>query len=152
MQSLSVPLLTFGGSGDTFTPAEWNIYVTNEHASSAQKALVVLQGGDHYMLGDKCSVMPWLSEIGLAFICSDPVWDMDRAHDLINQRDEAVCRCLRTARDIKTGEIFTREMIDVLRPATPGAIRPDQVSRVVGTLAIKDIPSGKELRWVDLGE
>jgi N-acetylneuraminate synthase len=43
-------------------------------------------------------------------------------------------------------------MIDVLRPATPGAIRPDQVNKVIGTRAIKDLPAGKELRWVDLGE
>ena len=25
-----------------------------------------------------------MSEMGLDFLCSDPVWDMDRAHDLIN--------------------------------------------------------------------
>src|SRR4030043_532652 len=31
-------------------------------------------------------------------------------------------RCLRASRDIKSGEVFTREMIDVLRPATPEAI------------------------------
>lgn len=61
-------------------------------------------------------------------------------------------RCLRASRDIRSGEVFTREMIDVLRPATPGAIRPDQVFQVVGTRALKDIPMGKELRWTDLGE
>jgi len=43
-------------------------------------------------------------------------------------------------------------MIDVLRPATPGAIRPDQVNRVIGTRALTAIPFGKEIRWVDLGE
>jgi hypothetical protein len=42
-------------------------------------------------------------------------------------------RCLRAARDIRPGKTITREMIAVLRPATPGAI-------------------GKELRWTDLGE
>ena len=36
-------------------------------------------------------------------------------------------RCLRAARDIKAGETFTREMIDVLRPATPGAILPPYI-------------------------
>ena len=61
-------------------------------------------------------------------------------------------RCLRASRDIRAGEVFTREMIDMLRPATPGAIRPDQVYQVVGTRALKDIPMGKELRWTDLGE
>jgi len=60
-------------------------------------------------------------------------------------------RCLRAARDIKAGEVFTREMIDVLRPATPGAIMPYEVEAVIGTRALADIPDGKELRWTDLG-
>jgi len=60
-------------------------------------------------------------------------------------------RCLRAARDISAGEVFTRAMIDVLRPATPGAIKPDQVQNVIGTKALSDLPMGKELRWTDLG-
>ncbi|MBN2147138.1 MAG: N-acetylneuraminate synthase family protein [Anaerolineales bacterium] len=60
-------------------------------------------------------------------------------------------RCLRAAREIKAGEIFTREMIDVLRPATPGAIKPSEIAAVIGTRALQDIPFGKELRWTDLG-
>ena len=42
-------------------------------------------------------------------------------------------RCLRAARDIKAGEILTREMIDVLRPAPMDAIMPYELERVVGT-------------------
>ncbi|GAB4540179.1 MAG: N-acetylneuraminate synthase family protein [Anaerolineales bacterium] len=60
-------------------------------------------------------------------------------------------RCLRAAREIKAGEVFTRDMIDVLRPATPGAIKPDQIQNVVGTKALVDMPYGKELRWTELG-
>lgn len=60
-------------------------------------------------------------------------------------------RCLRAARDIRPGEVFTRDMIDVLRPATPGAILPSEINAVVGTRALSDIPAGKELRWTDLG-
>jgi sialic acid synthase SpsE len=69
-----------------------------------------------------------------------------------NEQDTQVVqrRCLRAARDIKAGETFTREMIDVLRPATPGAIKPDQIPAVIGTKAITDLPTGKELRWTDL--
>jgi N-acetylneuraminate synthase len=59
-------------------------------------------------------------------------------------------RCLRAAQEIKAGEELKREMIDVLRPATPGAIKPDQIKEVIGTHAAVDIPSGKELRWTDL--
>jgi N-acetylneuraminate synthase len=60
-------------------------------------------------------------------------------------------RCLRAARDIKAGEVFTREMIDVLRPATPGAIKPDQIKNVIETKALHDFKYGQELRWTDLG-
>ncbi len=59
-------------------------------------------------------------------------------------------RCLRAARDIKAGEILTRDMIDVLRPNTPGAIQPWEIDQVIGTKALVDIPKGKELRWTDL--
>ena len=70
-----------------------------------------------------------------------------------NEQDTQVVqrRCLRAAREIQAGETFTREMIDVLRPATPGAIKPDQIPNVIGTKAIHDMPMGKELRWTDLG-
>jgi len=70
-----------------------------------------------------------------------------------NEKDTQVVqrRCLRAARDIKAGEVLTREMIDVLRPATPGAIKPDQILNVIGTRALADMPTGKELRWTDLG-
>jgi sialic acid synthase SpsE len=60
-------------------------------------------------------------------------------------------RCLRAGRDIRAGEVFTREMVDVLRPAAPGAIQPYEVDAVIGTQAIVDIPFGKELRWTMLG-
>lgn len=70
-----------------------------------------------------------------------------------NEQQTAIIqrRCLRAARNIKAGEIFTREMIDVLRPAVPGAIKPYEIPQVVGTRALLDIPLGKELRWTDLG-
>ena len=56
-------------------------------------------------------------------------------------------RCLRAARDLKAGEVLTREMIDVLRPATPGAILPDHIQAVIGMKLLEDAPYGKELRW-----
>jgi len=70
-----------------------------------------------------------------------------------NELETAVVqrRCLRAARDIGAGEVFTREMIEVLRPATPGAIKPDRIPNVLGTRALRDLPLGIELRWTDLG-
>jgi N-acetylneuraminate synthase len=71
-----------------------------------------------------------------------------------NEKDTSIVqrRCVRAARDIKAGELITREMLDVLRPATPGAIKPADVQSVVGTHALKDFPFGIEIRWTDLGE
>jgi sialic acid synthase SpsE len=70
-----------------------------------------------------------------------------------NEKDTAVVqrRCLRAAREIKAGEVFTREMIDVLRPAIPGAIKPCEIQDVIGTKALHDFKLGQELRWTDLG-
>lgn len=70
-----------------------------------------------------------------------------------NEQDTKVVqrRCLRAAREIKAGEVFTREMIDVLRPAAIGAIKPHEINNVIGTKALTDMPLGKELRWTELG-
>jgi N-acetylneuraminate synthase len=61
-------------------------------------------------------------------------------------------RCLRPGRHINQGEVLSREDITVLRPATPGAIYPYEINQVIDTKALVDIPAGKELRWIDLGE
>jgi len=61
-------------------------------------------------------------------------------------------RCLRAARDIQAGETFTREMIDVLRPAEAGAITAVELEAVLGTRALRPIPKGEALRWTMLGE
>jgi len=60
-------------------------------------------------------------------------------------------RCLRAARDIKAGEVMTREMIDVLRPATPGAIMPYEIYAVIGTKALQGLEAGQGLRWIHFG-
>ncbi len=60
-------------------------------------------------------------------------------------------RCLRAARDIQSGEQLTVDMIEALRPATPGAIPPHEIETVIGARALVDIPAGKELRWLELG-
>jgi len=61
-------------------------------------------------------------------------------------------RCLRAARDIEAGETFTREMIDVLRPAEKGAIAAGDLDAVVGTKALRPIVKGEALCWTMLGE
>lgn len=62
-----------------------------------------------------------------------------------NEQDTVIIqrRCLRAAREIHAGEVLTREMIDVLRPAPPEAIMPYDLSRVIGLKATREIFSGK---------
>jgi N-acetylneuraminate synthase len=69
-----------------------------------------------------------------------------------NEKDTSVIqrRCIRAATDIPAGAQITRDMLDVLRPATPGAIKPDQIDNVIGTHAVNSIPAGREIRWTDL--
>jgi N-acetylneuraminate synthase len=61
-------------------------------------------------------------------------------------------RCLRAGRDIQAGEVLTRDLIDILRPADKGAILPYEVERAVGAVALVDIPAGEARRWTLLGE
>jgi N-acetylneuraminate synthase len=70
-----------------------------------------------------------------------------------NEQDTVVIqrRCLRAARDIQRGETIIREMIDVLRPATQGAIMPYDIEDLIGLKTIEQIPSGQELRWTQFG-
>ena len=70
-----------------------------------------------------------------------------------NEKETVVLqrRCLRAARDIKADEVITGEMVDVLRPAAPGAIPPKEIDVVVGTKAAVDIPAGEALLWTMLG-
>jgi len=69
-----------------------------------------------------------------------------------NEKDTYVVqrRCLRASREIKAGEVFTREMIEILRPATPGALMSWDMDQVIGMKARRDLPFGKDLRWTDL--
>jgi N-acetylneuraminate synthase len=60
-------------------------------------------------------------------------------------------RCLRAARDVLPGEVITREMIDVLRPATQGAIMPYEIDDLLGLKALERISAGQELRWSQFG-
>jgi N-acetylneuraminate synthase len=71
-----------------------------------------------------------------------------------NEKDTYVVqrRCLRAARDVTAGEAFTAEMIEILRPATPGALMSWDLNQVIGMKARTDLPFGKDLRWTDLEE
>lgn len=82
--AIKVPTMILVGSLDRFIPPEYNVFPRYHDLGSLDKSLVVFDGADHMMFANSCDTSPWLIDIGAFMACSDPVWDMDRAHDLIN--------------------------------------------------------------------
>lgn len=71
-----------------------------------------------------------------------------------NESETAVIqrRCVRAGRDLKAGEKLTREMLDVLRPAIPGAVKPNEITALIGRTLKRDLPYGKEISFSDVSD
>jgi predicted dienelactone hydrolase len=81
LADLSVPMLTLYGSLDEYGP--W-LSPAYELAGSSRKGEVVFENAGHEVFINRCDTTPWLVAAELTFLCTDEVWDMDRAHDLTN--------------------------------------------------------------------
>ena len=70
-----------------------------------------------------------------------------------NERDTVVIqrRCLRAARNLKSGDTLSAGDLEALRPAPADSIHPYEISRVVGRKLARDIPQGDYPKWTDLG-
>ncbi len=84
LAGIEIPILMMNGGGDMTVAPEWSVIPTWEHTASTQKAMLLLDDADHGAFASSCDKNPMPLEIGWFAGCSDPVWDMDRAHDLIN--------------------------------------------------------------------
>jgi len=84
LASITIPVMAIGGTSDTGTPYAWGTQLTFDHVSSSNKILVGLENAEHMVFGSTCEALPFFTEIGFYEMCSDPVWDMNRAHDLVN--------------------------------------------------------------------
>lgn len=82
LAEITIPVMALGGTADTGTPYEWGAQPTYEYTSSGTKALVTFEDAEHMIFGATCEALPFFTEIGFDAYCSDPVWDMERAHDL----------------------------------------------------------------------
>ena len=69
-----------------------------------------------------------------------------------NEKETALVqrRCLRAAAAIPAGQTISRDMIDVVRPATADSIRPPEIDAVLGTKTAVDIARGEALTWTML--
>ncbi len=82
LKRITIPTLLMVGTNDVFGSydAFTSIY---ENLSSVQKGLTVFENADHMFPMGGC--LPWFQEHQAQGFCgSDAVWDMERAHDLIN--------------------------------------------------------------------
>jgi len=84
LANITIPVMAIGGTADTGTPFAWGSQPTYDHVSSANKILFGLENAEHMVFGNSCEATPFFAEIGFYDMCADPVWDMDRAHDLVN--------------------------------------------------------------------
>lgn len=84
LAEITIPIMALGGTADTGTPFAWGTNPTYEYISSTTKARVAFEDAEHMIFGATCEDLPWFTEIGFDAYCSDPVWDMEHAHDLIN--------------------------------------------------------------------
>ena len=56
-------------------------------------------------------------------------------------------RCVRAAVPLAQGELITREKLTVLRPAKPEAIKPYEISRIIGLRVNQAVNVGDEITW-----
>jgi predicted dienelactone hydrolase len=81
--ALKVPTLVMAGTGDTVNIPERCAYPIYDHLGSAKKSLITFAGGNHMIFFNQCRDTPWMLP-DMFWACSDAVWDMDRAHDLVD--------------------------------------------------------------------
>lgn len=83
LQEVQVPVLIIGSSADTTVNYQNNELLAFQNFTGT-KALVTFENAEHSVVQDGCAVRPIWIELGVTMFCTDPVWDMDRAHDLVN--------------------------------------------------------------------
>jgi len=84
LANVTVPVMALGGTADTGTPCAWGTEMTYNHVASAHRVRVGFENAEHMIFGTACDDFPLFAEVGFYAFCSDTVWDMDRAHDLIS--------------------------------------------------------------------
>jgi len=84
IQNVKIPVLLLLGSADDSVGPMFAMRQTYEKLPSAAKTRVIIENAGHLVFNNNCTAELALSTPDYAWVCTDPVWDMDRAHDLIN--------------------------------------------------------------------
>lgn len=90
LADVTLPILIMVGGNDNTTKPERDARNFYEWLGSEDKTLVEFVLGDHSLFVDHCP--PLLINFGSFGACSDPVWDLGRAHDLTNHLATAFLR------------------------------------------------------------
>ncbi len=83
-QMMDRPILLMVGSLDDSVGPGLRYFDTYEQLRAAHKSLVTIENASHIIFFNACAANPGIVDEGLYWVCSDPVWDMNRAHDLIS--------------------------------------------------------------------
>lgn len=59
-------------------------------------------------------------------------------------------RAVRAAAELPEGHVLRREDLVVLRPATPGAVKPSEVAQLVGRTLSRSLGADEAIRWTDI--
>lgn len=84
MQAVDRPAMLIVGSDDMIIGSAYQEQDPYTLIEDTAKVEVVFEGADHFIFRNKCDATPDLVDMDLHLLCSDPIWDMDRAHDLTN--------------------------------------------------------------------
>ncbi|MFT6375705.1 MAG: putative dienelactone hydrolase [Myxococcota bacterium] len=87
LAEVTVPAMMLGGTGDTGTPWGWGAGLAFDAISSDYRALVALEGAEHFVPTTSCDNLPFMDTLDAftrAFICEDPAWDKNEGLDIIN--------------------------------------------------------------------
>ncbi len=87
LAEITIPVLIMGATSDNSVPYDWSVRPVYDYVSSQQKILVTFEYADHFIFAPSCQDAPTTIELlgdYFYYLCSDPVWELDRAHDLIN--------------------------------------------------------------------
>lgn len=84
LAAVDVPVLLFHGGGEATTDPSLQVGDPFGSVASPRKAEVAFDHAGHTLFNSSCQDNPDMAAMGLPMFCTDPVWDMDRAHDLIN--------------------------------------------------------------------
>lgn len=84
LAAIDVPVMVISGTADVDSPYMWGTYPTYEYVSSPAKVRIALTDAEHMIFTAPCQSMPLFMKPISSEFCTDPGWDRNYAHALVN--------------------------------------------------------------------